>query len=76
MSTDTLTIVGGTGGQTVIVKLQVFVFPLTSDAVQTTVVTPIGKVLPEGGEHEKLLIPHTSLAEETKLTTLPTQVVA
>jgi hypothetical protein len=55
---------GGAGGQTVTVKVHEFVFAPPSTAVQTTVVKPMGKVLPEGGEQLKLDKPHASAAPE------------
>jgi hypothetical protein len=42
-------ICGGTLSRTVTVKLQVFVLPLASKPVETTVVTPGGNKEPEGG---------------------------
>ena len=33
-----------------------------SVAVQVTVVTPAGKLEPEGGEHETVAVPHASVA--------------
>jgi hypothetical protein len=42
-------IVGGCRSRMVMVKVQVAVFPAASWAVQVTVVTPRGKVEPEGG---------------------------
>ena len=47
---------------TVILKLHEFALPTESVAAQVTVVMPIGKVLPDGGEHSKLLSPQGSAA--------------
>src|SRR5262245_15958374 len=66
---------GGAGGQTVTVKLHEFVLPPPSTAVQTTVVTPFEKVLPDGGEQLKLARPQSSRAPDTYVTTEPLQLV-
>ena len=47
MFVEQFSVIGG--GVTVIVKLQVFVWPHESIAVHVTVVVPIGNVLPLGG---------------------------
>jgi hypothetical protein len=43
-------------------KLHEFELPTVSIAVQVTVVTPTGKMLPDGGEQLKLSRPHASKA--------------
>ena len=69
-------VVAAVGGNTVTVKLQVFVWPQASIAVQVTVVVPIGNVLPLGGLHEKLSNPQALWAELVKFTTAPLALVA
>jgi hypothetical protein len=44
------------------VKVHEFELPVPSVAAQSTVVTPIGKTLPDGGEQLKLAMPHGSAA--------------
>jgi hypothetical protein len=52
---DGTVIVGGVVSVTVTVKVAgVAAFPLASCASQVTVVTPTGKVEPEGGEHDRV----------------------
>ena len=48
-------IVGGSASSTVKVKVSVAVFPSASDAVQVTIVTPIGNVEPEAGSQVRSL---------------------
>ena len=55
--------------KTVTVKLQVAVLPEASVAVQVTVVTPMGKQLPEGGLQTTTTPGQLSLAVVVKLTT-------
>ena len=47
---------------TVTVKLHELALPVPSTARHVTVVGPHGKVLPDGGTHEKLAMPHGSEA--------------
>ena len=71
------TIVGGCASLTVTVKLQVvLMLPLASVALQDTVVTPCGKVEPDGGV--QLLLgfgSQASLAVGLKVTTAPAGLV-
>jgi len=57
------------------VKLQVLVSPQVSLAVVVTVVVPSGKVLPLGGEDDKLLALHPPLAVAVKYTCAPLELV-
>jgi hypothetical protein len=67
----------GVGGLTVMVKLQLVTCPQVSEAVQVTMVVPMGKVLPLGGV--QLSVgggEHPPLAELTYVTTAPEALVA
>src|SRR5438552_2831652 len=59
---------GASPSTTVTVKLQVLVFRATSTAVQVTVVTPAGKVLPAGLSQLKSSSPPQSEDDSEKMT--------
>src|SRR5512141_3258207 len=65
---------GGSASRTVTVNLQLLLFPDESTAAQRTVVTPTGKVEPDGGLHSKLTNPQGSVAEAVYVTLLLEQV--
>src|SRR5437870_5550579 len=79
---------GRVGSVTVTLKVQLFVLPLESVAVQVTVVSPTGKLLPLGGRQVRLVTAQLSLAAGTGqlttcvqllvrfVTTLPGQLIA
>jgi len=58
------------------VKLAVAESPDPSLAEQLTVVTPIGKVEPDGGVHEMVMVPTPPLAVTLKVATAPAGLVA
>jgi hypothetical protein len=63
---------GGVASLTVTLKVLVAVLPAASVAVQVTVVSPSGKVLPEAGVQVGVIEPSTiSLAVAVKLTSAP-----
>src|SRR5438034_4887246 len=59
---------GASPSTTATVNVQVFVFKAASTAVQVTVVTPAGKVLPEGLSQRKSRIPPQSEAVTAQVT--------
>src|SRR5437879_77644 len=60
--TVSATATGGRFGPTVMVKLHELELPDVSNDVQTAVVVPTGKVLPEAGEQSNEAMPQGSLA--------------